>query len=101
LITATQPFVNVNKAAVQNGGHVIVTGGGFEPGETVYVDFWWGGVSDLYQIAKPVANANGDFGPIDATLNQGLAGPGNSYSIDAKGANSGKSASVGISIAAS
>ena len=45
-IIATQPFVRVNKAAIQSGGQVTITGGGFRPGETVYVDFWWGGVSN-------------------------------------------------------
>jgi serine/threonine protein kinase len=100
-ITATRPFLNLNKAAVQNGDQVVINGGGFKPGEIVYVDFWWGGLSDLYQIAKPVANAAGDFGPITATIQQDQSGPGNAYSIDAKGAISGLTASKPISIEAS
>jgi eukaryotic-like serine/threonine-protein kinase len=100
-IIATQPFLNVNKAAVQNGGQVVINGGGFKPGEIVYVDFWWGGVSNLYQMAKPVANAAGKFGPIYATIRQGQPGPSNDYSIDAKGATSSLTASAPISIEAS
>lgn len=100
-IIATQPFVHVNKTAIQSGGRVTITGGGFQPGETVYVDFWWGRVSNLGKITDAVANAHGDFGPIVATLNEGQMGASNDYSVDAMGGTSGKKASAPISIEAS
>jgi serine/threonine protein kinase len=92
-------FVKANLAAVQNRGQVIIHGGGFEPGETVYIDFWWGLVEDMYRIAKVAANADGDFGPLYATIIEGTAGPDDDYFIVAKGAISGD-ADTGISIVA-
>ena len=60
-----------------------------------------GGVSNLGKITNPVANADGDFGPIIATLDEGQMGPNTGYSIEAKGGTSGKTASAPISIEAS
>jgi eukaryotic-like serine/threonine-protein kinase len=95
-IVATQPFVHVNKAAIQSGDQVIITGGGFKPGETVYIDLVW--VTPVYQIDKVTASPGGDFGPIDATITEGQAGP-SSYSIVATG-QTGDTANSSISIEA-
>jgi hypothetical protein len=81
-------FVHLNDAAVQSGDQVIITGGGFQPGETVYIDFNWGdGLTDNGRIRDVVANAQGDFGPISAPI---TGSPDNSYSINAAGEISGR-----------
>jgi serine/threonine protein kinase len=95
-IVATQPQVHVNKAAIQFGDHVMVTGEGFKPGETVYIDFVL--VTPICQIDKVTASPDGDFGPIDAPITGCGAGTGG-YSIVATG-QTGDKAKASISIEA-
>lgn len=92
VIIAT-PTVDVTPKAVENGGTVTITGGGFTPGETVYITLNWeafaagnGLVSSIDQVT---ANRDGGFGPITRSVQAGEMGPSSMYWIEAKGATSG------------
>jgi hypothetical protein len=95
-----QPFLSISESAVPNCADVLVKGGGFQPGETVYIEFQWGHVGPLSKMDNVVAGPDGDFGPVRVQVKQRPNMAGNGYDIVALGATGGQ-ASQDITIVAS
>ena len=78
---------------------IVLSGGGFQPHETVYLELNWGGVENIKLLAKPPSDGSGAFSGISVTVPSPGAFPGQDvYNIDAKGENSGRTANTTITI---